>query len=562
MSRDEFRGAQIRRAWEPPEEVVVPAPLAYSPDLQPEDYGVLLRLLLRDPELPSSVLALSKEFQESGWKMGDTRLRGVMKRLGKAGHVLRERDGYDAETGRPRWAFAVYRNPGNNPEHAASRAGSSVQVRPTRWNPTEGVSLGGSDALDSNVYAGQADTLESNASEPDTLVSDALDSNVYAGQADTLESNGTLAAPPTPPYREEEDSSSLKSSSVTGVPTGAQTTDAAAVAAAAEFLAELPGKWARGRKSAGELAPLLAEAVAAQGWELGSDLVQLLTRQVAGRRSALSALRDRIEDLPRYHRARKSLEAERVRAARAEAGQQPVPEAPVPGHASVDGQVPTGPAGEAVLPAGVSAERVEEARQLLLSLSAPWTPDSQTAVRLAPLLAAVTAERGWDLGEVLRQQLMSNPGGGQNYTWLLEHKRIATLPDRSAARKPRQLPAGACERHYWLPAIPDTPCAGCLKDERDRQREAARREEAERKAADEQTAEPGTEGPAVPGQVPADVTAFVQELAAGAVQEADAAARQGGAHLSDQERRRHAEDQERARRQESRDLAHAHSAGS
>src|SRR5690349_8523954 len=107
MSREDFLGAQVRRAWEPPEEVVVPAPLAYSPDLQPEDYGVLLRLLLRDPGLPSSVQALSKEFQASGWKMGDTRLRGVMKRLRKAGHVLRKRDGYDPTTGRPTWAFAV-----------------------------------------------------------------------------------------------------------------------------------------------------------------------------------------------------------------------------------------------------------------------------------------------------------------------------------------------------------------------------------------------------------------------------------------------------------------------
>ncbi len=198
MSRDEFRGAQIRRAWEPPEEVVIPAPLAYAPDLQPEDYGVLLRLLLRDPELPSSVLALSKEFQASGWKMGDTRLRGVIKRLSKAGHVLRERDGYDTEAGRPQWGFTVFRNPANNPNHASSRSSTSAQVRPTRWNPTDRVPHGRSNALESNVYAGQADTLDSNGSEPDALDSNALESNVYAGQADTLESNGSLAAPHSP----------------------------------------------------------------------------------------------------------------------------------------------------------------------------------------------------------------------------------------------------------------------------------------------------------------------------------------------------------------------------
>ncbi|MFF0199065.1 hypothetical protein ACFYT5_39815 [Streptomyces anulatus] len=296
-----------------------------------------------------------------------------------------------------------------------------------------------------------------------------MDSNVYAGQADALDSNGTLAAPPTPPYREEEDSSSLKSSSITDVPAGAQTTDAAAVTAAAEFLAELPGKWACGRKSAGELGPLLAEAVAAQGWELDSDLVQQLTRRVTGRRSALSALRDRIEDLPRYHRARKSLEAERARAARAGAEQPTLlPGAPAARLAADEGQAPAEPAAAAALPASVSAEQVEEARKLLLSLTSPWTPDPQTAARLAPVLAAVTAERGWDLGEALRQQLMSNPGGGQNYTWLLEHKRIAALPARSAPASSAerswcgQCPPPGHHDHRWIvPEDDDLPATKC-----------------------------------------------------------------------------------------------------
>ncbi|MFF3975062.1 hypothetical protein ACFYZ6_35145 [Streptomyces rubiginosohelvolus] len=329
-----------------------------------------------------------------------------------------------------------------------------------------------------------------------------------------------------------------------------------------EWLAELPGKWACGRKSARELGPLLAEAVAEQGWELGKDLAQWLTRRVSGRRSALSALSERIEDLPRYHRARMSLEAERARAARSGAGQPQLPDAPgTPGAPQVPegDQPPSAPAAGPGLPAGVPAERVEEARKLLLSLSAPWTPDPQTAVRLAPVLAAVTVERGWELGEALRQQLMSNPGGGQNYAWLLEHKRIAQLPDRSAARKAQQAPAPACERHYWLPAIPDTPCSGCIKEERDRQREAARREEAERAAAQqpaaEQPAVPDSAGPAVPGQVSGDVTAFVEDLAAGAAQEAEAAARPGdGGH------HRRPDDSERARREQARSLAHAHSA--
>ncbi|WUW26978.1 hypothetical protein OG521_39705 (plasmid) [Streptomyces sp. NBC_01463] len=450
MSQADFLSAQIRRAWEPPEEVVVPAPLAFSPDLQPEDYGVLLRLLLRDPELPSGVQALAAEFQESGWKMGDTRLRGVMKRLRKAGHVQRERDGYDTQAGRPRWAFAVYRNPANNPDHTPSQASASSQVRPTRGFSTSRAVSPPSDALDSNVFAGQADTLESGVSRADALESDALDSNVFAGQADTLESGVPGVAPPTPPRREEEDSSSRKSSSDTSIAVGAQATDAAAVTAAVEFLAELPGRWACGRKSAAELAPLLAEAVQAQGWELGADLVQQLTRRSQARRSSQSVLRERLEDLPRYRAARKVLEQESGRAA---AGR-------VPGQqlALEDTQHSRGDVAQPS--AAVTPEQVEQARTFLLTLSAPWALGPEAALRLAPLLADKAAERGWALDEQLRQQLMSNPGGGQNYEWLLENRRIATLPDRTrkvVLARPA-VPAGMCVRH---PAFAEGDCPPC-----------------------------------------------------------------------------------------------------
>ncbi|MGW6016071.1 hypothetical protein [Streptomyces sp. NPDC055210] len=163
MSDADFASSSIRRAWEPPEEVVVPTGLAYSPQLQPEDYGVLIRLLLRDPEKSSSIKALSEEFQASGWKMGDSRLRGVMRRLRAAGHVHRGRDGYDSESGRPKWAFAVYRNPQNNPEHR-DHSVVSPQVSGTRGFSTDRHPAPDSDALESDVYAGQTDLLDSNAS--------------------------------------------------------------------------------------------------------------------------------------------------------------------------------------------------------------------------------------------------------------------------------------------------------------------------------------------------------------------------------------------------------------
>ncbi|WP_406363797.1 hypothetical protein OID55_41880 (plasmid) [Streptomyces sp. NBC_00715] len=199
MTDAEFAGSTIERAWEPPEEVVVPFPLAYHPILQPEDYGVLIRLLLRDPGKPSSTAALAAEFQASGWKMGDSRLRGVMARLKKAGNVRRGRDGYDPATGRPKWAFAVYRNPANNPDHVSHDTHAAPQVRPIRWNPTDRAQTPRSDALESNVSAGQSDPLKSNGSDSGTLDSDALESNVSAGQSDPLKSNGSKVFPPHSP---------------------------------------------------------------------------------------------------------------------------------------------------------------------------------------------------------------------------------------------------------------------------------------------------------------------------------------------------------------------------
>ncbi|MEU3978232.1 hypothetical protein [Streptomyces bacillaris] len=479
-----FDSALFGRGDEP-DLVVVTKKVAETEGIQPEDIGVLVHLLLKPVNTAATGKDIAKELRGRGWKMSVDRFEVIAKRLTKAGHLLRK-SVYNPETKRPEWRYWAFHDPAKNPNHAAAAPGESSQVSSeTGFFPVPG-GPGARETGKNPVSPGQSRNRvfpEFGAEPGNTrFPSD----NVSAGQSRNRVFPGSAAAPPTPPYREEEDSSSLKSSSVTGVPAGAPAPDAAAVTAAVEFLAELPGKWACGRKSARELGPLLAEAVAEQGWELGADLAQWLTRRVLGRRSALSAVRERIEDLPRYHRARTSLEAERARAARAGAGQPQMPGAPeTPGAPRVPetGQPPAAPAGGSGSPAGVSAERVEAARQLLLSLTAPWTPDPQTAVRLAPVLAAVTAERGWDLGEALRQQLMSNPGGGQNYAWLLEHKRIAQLPDRSAARKPKQTPAGMCEQHPWN-QLGD--CHACTM------RAAARRKAAEADAA----AADGVEGAA------------------------------------------------------------------
>ena len=286
MTGQDFRAATVERAWEPPEEVVIKAELAYDDALQPEDYGVLIRLLLRDPELPASVAVLSKEWQEAGWKMGDSRLRGVMRRLKKAGHVDHRQVGYDATSGRPKWAFAVYRNPANNPQHMQSSVGSA-QVRPTRGISTDEVAQTLDSALIFNGCAGQADTLKSNASETHLLESHVSESNGCAGQADTLKSNGWVGHPPHPPEEVTTSSPYPLTGGPSSLPSqreeeaGSSPTDEQ-LAAAAAWLGRLPFPWTLGRQDAKELAPLLLEAAVEQGWQLDDDLVAELTKNPAG----------------------------------------------------------------------------------------------------------------------------------------------------------------------------------------------------------------------------------------------------------------------------------------
>ncbi|WP_331735592.1 hypothetical protein OG379_41235 (plasmid) [Streptomyces sp. NBC_01166] len=281
---------------------------------------------------------------------------------------------------------------------------------------------GTGEVVDSNyVAAGQTTSRHPGSGVPGSGVPGSGSSAVPAGQTASPVPGSGDCVPPTPPYREEEDSSSRMSSSTTAVTAAAQATDAAALTAAAEFLAELPGRWACGRKTTAELAPLLAEVVQVQGWELGSDLAQQLTRRFQARRSVVAVLRERIEDLPRYLAVRKVLERERSTGGRVP-GQQLVLEEGKPG----GGAAP-------VLPEGVSPERVEEARAFLLTLSGPWALGPESAVRLAPLLASKTAERGWEFDSRLLAQLMSNPNGVNNYELILETHRIGRLPVRSSS---------------------------------------------------------------------------------------------------------------------------------
>lgn len=75
-----------------------------------------------------------------------------------------------------------------------------------------------------------------------------------------------------------------------------------ALAAAVDFLMNLPEPWPLGRVSAKGMAPLLLEAITEQGWRLDADLVAKLTENAAGVHRPMSVLRIRISDLPKAPR--------------------------------------------------------------------------------------------------------------------------------------------------------------------------------------------------------------------------------------------------------------------
>lgn len=65
------------------------------------------------------------------------------------------------------------------------------------------------------------------------------------------------------------------------------------------FLQSLPSPWTAGRKTARDLAPLLLERTAEQGWQLDADLATQLSKNPDGVNNHRAVLRSRIDDLPK-----------------------------------------------------------------------------------------------------------------------------------------------------------------------------------------------------------------------------------------------------------------------
>ncbi|MFE5108326.1 hypothetical protein [Streptomyces sp. NPDC056663] len=426
------------------------------------DYVVLLHALFRLEENQAfTPKDIWRDLQAEGVRsaknanelVGRDAVYGSFNRLIAAKFIRRMAiDGTPGRFGKVR--YELFRQPAYNPDYVLAEEAGQPQDDPHVPHTSQPLPGTPDAGKAGSKTAGHTASRNAGCCLAGSGVPESGPRRIPAGQTASGVPGSGSGRPPTPPYREEEDSSSLESSSVTR---GASAT---AVAAAAEFLAELPGRWACGRKSVAELAPLLAEAIQEQGWPLGADLVKELTRRSQARRSTVSVLRDRIQDLPRYQAVRKSLPRERTAV-----GQVP-------------GQPRALPRGDhdqlavAALPEGVSAERVEEARVFLSGLTGPWALSPESAARLAPLLAVKSLERGWEFDSRLQNQLMSNPNGVNNYELILETHRIGRLPARdkatgAARRAAERRPAeGMCERH---PAFRADDCSPCRLAERERQ---------------------------------------------------------------------------------------------
>lgn len=347
--------------------------------------------------------------------VGRDAVRGAFRRLEAAGFIRRHQTNEKGSFGKVE--YELFQHPAYNPDWSGASTPMTAfpQVTPGTALPSA------VRPVETGKHAGHTEDgiTGTGSAGPGNAVPGQLDKT--AGHTgDGIAGPGSVA-PPTPPRREEEDSSSPNPSAA---PAATSVTDPARLAAAGELLAGLPGRWACGRKSVRELAPLLVEAANAQGWELGRALAMHLTRRT--RKEPMGVLRERIEDLPRFAAVRA-------------AGTAMPRQSSLPEVASTP-KTPAAPASPEAAPTAPSAdpEAVAQARELLLTLTGPWELSPESAQRLAPLLAAKAVERGWAFDDELREKLMANPGGAHNHELLLETHRIGRLPYRKKAQPSRR----------------------------------------------------------------------------------------------------------------------------
>ncbi|MER6433188.1 hypothetical protein ABT272_36520 [Streptomyces sp900105245] len=321
MHDDDFGSGRFERGWEPPEEVILRRELVRTPDLQPEDLGVLAELLLRDPGLPSTMEAIRADLQARGWKMGKDRYNAIAKRLTTAGHLARV-SVFDESTQRPTWVTRVYRNPANNAQYVdlgiAASQQVSHEVRETRDSREGG-------SRETRVSPGQSRIAGNPQSGAESRETRNSETSVSPGQSQNAENPRSLSHPPHPPGEEDSSSPNPLTDPARSLPS--QREEEAGdfprdeTAAAERFLQEMK-RWQAGAATARRCAPRLLRAMRAQGWPALSGLddehLGLLEAEIfkntGGAVSWTKCLPGWVDDLRLYDRVKPRPRAERAAA--------------------------------------------------------------------------------------------------------------------------------------------------------------------------------------------------------------------------------------------------------
>jgi len=290
------------------------------------DYVVLLHLLfMLEEDRPVTVKDLWEGLQAEGIRsaknakelVGRDAVYDAVKRLIAARFVHRvEEGGTPGRFGQVR--YLVYRQPAYHPQFIQQSEPwepqdhpdfphSKPQVVPLPGTPEAAALQASSDGK----IAGRTASRNAGYGVPGSGVPGHGNPRIPAGRTASGVPGSGLAFPPTPPPGGGGTSSPypLNAGAVDGghgkeEGEGAahQHANRARLEEMADFLADLPAPWRAGRRTARELAPLLLEAVTDQGWELGPELVRLLTQNPGGVRSFPATLKSRIDDLPRARR--------------------------------------------------------------------------------------------------------------------------------------------------------------------------------------------------------------------------------------------------------------------
>ncbi|MFI0742384.1 hypothetical protein ACH4PU_30560 [Streptomyces sp. NPDC021100] len=323
---DVDENATIVRGPEPAPATTVLRHMVYGSGLTHSlDYVVLLHALFRLEEgRPFTPLDLWKDLQAEGVRsaknanelVGKNAVYESINRLREAKFIHRVvTGGTPGRFGKVR--YEVYRQPAYHPEFLQScepwepREDPHFPHAETPSSPLPGTADRDESGIDKT--AGQTASRNAGSGVRGSGVPGSGKRRVPAGQTASPVPGSGKSSPPTPPKEEVDTSSPSSPSNPTGslpaqregeADAAPRELDPAAVEAARDFLSDLPGPWQCGRKSSKDIAPLLAEVIADQGWSLGKELVEQLTRNPGGiKYSYTGTLRSRIEDLPRYRRA-------------------------------------------------------------------------------------------------------------------------------------------------------------------------------------------------------------------------------------------------------------------